>query len=152
MFSPTLIGIWLLMSVAFAIPACYILVQSKVPHMMLLAFMAYSLGSYIAVERVLSHPMPLSWEVAPANKYQVIGYTIKEDMIYVLFDGGGVPRYYVLPIKDGENDPGRMMAERLPGMMAKANKYAQGAVMYEPALNGSMGMLTLDLPKAPPPK
>ncbi len=106
----------------------------------------------MAVEKVLSYPMPLTWELFPAEQYEVLAYDIRKDQIYLLLDdGAGIPRYYVVSIGTGEDDLGRLMAEKLPGMFQESKEVNGSKLMYEPSLEERDGSrLMIDMPMAPP--
>lgn len=155
MFEPVLIAIWLLIVIGFNVPVYYLSKRSAIPQrMVLLAALLMSGGIYMAVEKVLSYPMPLTWELFPAESYVVLAYDIRVDQIYLLLDdGGGIPRYYVVPIRDKEGDLGKNMAERLPGMFQEASELNGGKLRYEPSLGQENGHgLMLEMPEAPGPK
>lgn len=155
MFDPTLIAIWVVLMIGFNVPVFYLLKKNGIPQsMVLVASLFMSAGIYFAVEKVLSYPMPITWELFPPKSYGVLAYDIRESVIYLLLDdGGGVPRYYVVSIGDGKKDLGRRMAERLPDMFERARRRNGARLMYEPSLGKKYdNPLFIDLPETPAPK
>ena len=156
MFDPVLVAIWVVMLIGFNIPVVYLLKRNGIPQaIVLLGSLLMSAGIYMAIEKVLSYPMPLTWELFPADDYVVLAFDIRKDQIYLLLDdGGGIPRYYVVPIGMGEYDLGRQMAEKLPGMYQRAKEFNGSEVKYRPSLGGDPDgeRLFVDMPQMPPPK
>jgi len=156
MFDPVLIAIWVVMLVAFNIPVIYLLKRNGIPQTLVFAAsLLMSAGIYTAIEKVLSYPMPLTWELFPADDYVVLAFDIRKDQIYLLLDdGAGIPRYYVVPIGQGEKDLGRQMAEKLPGMFQRAKNRNGSDLHYRPSLGGDKDghRLFVTMPEAPRPK
>ncbi len=155
MFEPVLIAIWVVLMLAFNIPMYYLLKRNGIPQKIVLVASLLMAGAmYAGVERLLSYPMPMHWELWPAKSYDVIAFDIRRDLIYILLDDGhGIPRYYVVPIGDKKGDLGRLMAEKLPGLAQEAREMNGSKLKYEPSLGQKEGSpLFVKLPEAPGPK
>lgn len=138
MFEPHIIAIWLAANVAFNIPLVYIAFKHRKAKAtpFILAGIIWALASYGALERLISYPMPLHWEWFPAAKYEVLAFQIKDgDAVYLWLqpEGGGPPRYYVVPWMKGKKPYGKAMADRLMSERAKARSKG-GKLIYEPSL------------------